>query len=312
VIEKFPASFIYEPPRILGKVLAPDEFSYLTELPRGLPSSSVVLHVSCQTLTVSHIPVLAQKILQALDIDFTTIGGPENCCGSFQWHMGENDYEKQIATLSMSNFRKVKPVTVISTCPDCDASFARHKSAQHTFNHTNILEIFGANIEKLKPLLKHRVERRVTLHYHPEGEARQRDGMNMKALLAAVPGLEILDAPRSVGLGGHCVVQLGTVQPDVTQAMFLEAKSLGATDIIVPYHGCYRQNCKHQLTYDVEVQHYLGILAQSMGLEYDEPFKTLRMLDDLDKAMDHLRPRIEELNFNEQEVRTYVKASVYV
>ena len=311
-VDKVPYVFVFEPPRILGRVLASDDFSYITDPPAGMKSGSVILHVSCQTLTVSHIPYLAQKIMEKLGIDFTTLGGPENCCGSFHWHMGDEDYERQIATLTLNGFRRMKPVRVVSTCPDCDASFERHMARQHTFEHINIAEILVEHVDQLKALMKHPVNKRVALHLHEEGEARQRDAEAVRRLMAAIPGLEVLDAPKAKGLGEHCVKQLGTVQLDVTHAMFTEAKELGADYLVVPYHGCYRQHCKMQLEYGVEVQHYLALLAQAIGIPYEEPFKELRMLDDIDKAMERLRPRIQQLGYREEEVRTYVQGAVYV
>lgn len=272
----------------------------------------VILHVSCQTLTVSHIPFLAQKIMTLLGIDYTTLGGPENCCGAFQWHMGEADYERQIATMTLGSFRRLKPVRVVSTCPDCDDSFQRHTKPQHTFQHTNIAELFAENLDKLRPLMKHPVNRRVAIHSHEDGKERSRDAECIRQLMQAVPGVEVVDAPKSLGLGGHCVVLTNTVKAEVTQAMFEEAKALGVDYLVVPYHGCYRQHCKQQLTYGIEVQHYLAVLAQALGIPYEEPFKQLRLLDDVDKAVEQLRPRIEKLGFKEAEVRDYVKAAIYV
>jgi Cysteine-rich domain len=311
-IAKMPYKNVFEPPRILGRILSDDDFSYITDPPVGMMAGDIILHVSCQTLTVSHIPFLAQKIMQKIGLEFTTLGGPENCCGSFHWHMGDEDYERQIAIMTLGKFRRMKPVRVVSTCPDCDTSFNRHMQQQHTFKRTNIVEILAEHVDKLKELMTVPLEKKIAIHWHAEGEARIRDAAGIRMLLGAIPGLVILDTPKSRGLTGHCVKQFGSVQPEVTQAMFTEARERAADYLVVPYHGCYRQHCKAQLEYGIEVHHYLALMAQSMGIIFREPFKELRMLDDLDKAMEQLRPRIQKFNYSEDEVRAYVSNAIYV
>jgi hypothetical protein len=319
-IPKVPYKIIFEPPRVLGRILADDDFSYITEPPAGMKAGDVILHVSCQTLTVSHIPFLAQKIMEKMGIDFTSLGGPENCCGSFHWHMGDEEYERQIATMALGGFRRMKPVWVVSTCPDCDASFKRHLARQHTYKLTNLAELLAERIEELKPLMTIPVNRKVVIHWHEDGEpgdpagvaeARRRDANCIRRRMEAVPGLTILDAAKAKGIYGHCVKAFGSVHADVTHAMFAEAQELGADYLVVPYHGCYRNHCKEQLKYGIEVHHYLALIAQSMGIPFREPFKELRMLDDIDKAMECLRPRIAQLKFDQDEVRTYLARAVY-
>jgi Fe-S oxidoreductase len=311
-IPKMPYSQIFEPPRILGRVLADDDFEILMEPAKGFKPGGILLHVSCQTMTVSHIPFLAQTIMQRLGLDFSTVGGPENCCGSYHWHMGDEEYERQVATMSLAGFRKSRPTRVVSTCPDCDASFDRHMARQHSYVRSNIAELFGEHVDKLKEFMTIPVNKKIAIHWHDDVPQRARDAANIRLLMEAVPGLEIVDTPKARGLTGHCVKMFGSVQQDVTEAMFTEAKSLGADYLVVPYQGCYRQHCKQQLVYGVEVSHYLSIIAQAIGIPFKEPFKSLRMLDDVDRAMDQLRPKIKRLGFSEPDVRNYLETAVYV
>jgi hypothetical protein len=315
-MQRIPYAAIFSPPRILGSILAQDDFSYLSEPPSKPAPGSVLLHVSCQTLTVSHIPYLAQKILQRLGVDFVTVGGAENCCGAAQWANGDDDYERQVATLTLSGFRRVQPVKVLSTCPDCDSHFRQYMKKQHTFEHMNVVRVFLDNAEKLKSLMKKPVNRRVIVHAHYDNEARAGDAESVRALMNMVPGIEIIESEKARGHGNHCLVKTGrydsTVHDDVTHAMFADARASGADSLVVPYHGCYRQHCKRQLEYGVEVQHYLSILAEALEIPYQETFKELRLLDDIDQAMERLRPRIETHDYTVEEIRPFVQAAIYV
>ena len=292
-------------------MVAPDDLEFVTEPPRGMVAESVILHISCQVHNVPHIPYLAQKIMQRLQIPFTTLGGPENCCGAFHWHFGDKDMEKQVANISLAAFRRVRTRQVLSLCPDCDYSFGRHTTRNHSFSHVNISEIFIEHLDALKALMVNPVERRVIVHHHEQDELRRRDSANIRRLMDAVPGLQILDSPKSLGPGLHCQT-LAPMPADQTAEMFTEAAALRADYLVVPYHSCYRQHCKMQLQYGVEVQYYLGIIAQAIGLPFEERFKELRLLDNVDLAMERLRPRIRKLGHNEEEVRSYVQSVIYL
>ena len=86
--------------------------------------------------------------------------------------------------------------------------------------------------------------------------------------------------------------------------MFAYASELGADYMVVPHHSGYRQHCKMQLQYGVEVQFYLGIVAQAVGLPFEKKLKELRHLDNVDRAVEQLRPRIAKFGYNLENVRS--------
>jgi hypothetical protein len=97
-----------------------------------------------------------------------------------------------------------------------------------------------------------------------------------------------------------------------TNIMFSEAVDLKADYLVTPYHSCYRQHCKMQLKFGLEVHHYLSLIAKSIGLPFEEIFKELRLLDDVDAAVERLKPRIEQLGYSTEEVHRYVKSVIYM
>lgn len=310
-MKKIPYVKVFERTRVLGSVIGSKDLEFVTEPPRGMKAAPTILHISCQVHNVPHIPFLAQKILKALEVDFSTLGGPENCCGAFHWHFGDEDMEKQVANISLAAFQRVQAKRVLSLCPDCDYSFGRHIGKQHRYEHLNISEIFVEQLDRLKGLMTHPVRKRVIVHSHTKDEMRARDAANIRRLIEAVPGIEILKAPKALGPGIHCQT-VAPMPADMTADMFTEAQALKADYLVVPYHSCYRQHTKMQLKYGVEVQYYLGIIAMAMGLPFEEKFKELRLLDDVDLAMERLRPRIQELGHKEEDVRAYVQGVVYL
>ena len=256
-----------------------------------------------------HIPLLGQRILQRIGLDCVIVGGPENCCGTLHEHFDDKDLAKTSVKIAVTGFRRLKPRKVVSICPDCDEIFAEYAGDRLPFEHSNISSLF---IEYLGVLKEHMqpVPMRAIAHVHRVNASRQTDANNMLTILRAIPGLELIEAPHSGGPGQHCQT-LHPMSDEDQLVMFEEARSLGAETLIVPYHSCYRQHCKMQISHGVEVHHYFSILAKSLGIPFEEPFKTLRLMDDMEAALDALRPRIEGLGYDQEEVRSYLARTVY-
>ena len=112
------------------------------------------------------------------------------------------------------------------------------------------------------------------------------------------------------GPGIHCQT-VHPMPPADQAAMFAEARELGADALVVPYHSCYRQHIKMQLEYGIETEHYFGLLAQALGIAYEEPFKRYRLTDNVNTVMRMLRPRIEQHGYDADLVRVYVERAVF-
>jgi hypothetical protein len=310
MLKKIPYTTVFERTRVLGNVIKPEGLHFETELAAGEIAEDLVLHVSCQVINVPHVAYLSQKIMEALGLKFTTLGGPEYCCGAYHWHFGDLDFEKQIAKISLNGFQRSKTRTVVSICPSCDDSFGRHKVPTHTFRHCNIADLLVERLDDLRPMMKP-LPCHIIMHDHDVDEIRRRNSANVRTLIEAIPGVEFLPAKHAMGPGIGCQ-SVAPMPAEDTNVMFREAVELKADYLVMPYHSCYRQHCKMQLVSGVEVHHYLSLIAKSIGLPFEEIFKELRLLDDVDAAVERLKPRIKQLGYNEEEVRRYVKSVIYM
>jgi hypothetical protein len=310
MLKKISYTTVFERTRVLGNVIKPNGLHFETELAAGETAEQLVLHISCQVMNVPHVAYLSQKIMERLDLKFTTLGGPEYCCGAYHWHFGDLDFEKQIAKISLNGFQQSKTRTVVSICPSCDDSFGRHKNANYTFRQCNIADLLVERLDALRPMMKP-LPCRIVMHDHDADDIRIRNSANVRTLIEAIPGVEFLSPKHAMGPGIGCQ-SVAPMPLEDTETMFREAIDLKADYLVVPYHSCYRQHCKMQLAFGVEVHHYLSLIAKSIGLPFEEIFKELRLLDDVDAAVEKLKPKIRELGYSEEEVRKYVNSVIYM
>lgn len=309
-ISQRPMSYagVFDNVRLLGEVLAVDKFDWMREISPGT-TMPFVLHLSCMAHYTPHIPYLAQKIMQKIGLDCPILGGPENCCGALHHHLGDDKFAAQTAKIGIAGFRRARPTTVLSICPDCDEAFGRFMPAERPFHHSNLSELFVDQLERIKPMMQP-VNKTVVLHVHEHSDARVRDAQNVEKLLRAIPGLRVVPAKNNVGPGAHCQF-LAPMSKENQQAMFAEAAALGATTLVVPYHSCYRQHLKMELRFPVKVEHYLSVLGASLQITAREEYKRLRLLDDLNKTVEEVRPRFDELGYSTEQIRSMVKFALY-
>jgi len=300
----------FETIRLLGDALRPNGLTWLTELKGTATQADIVLHISCNAHFTLFIPYIAQEILRKLGKSFVVFGGPESCCGSIQFNMGDPDLEEMNAKLALLMFNRTKPQLLVSICPDCDEVFEKFRPTPVRFAITNISELFVTYLDELRPHLG-RVDKKVVIHHHASGPQRVADEKNMRTLLEAIPGIEIIDARANLGPGIHCQTVKPMSESD-QKAMVDEAISCGADSLVVPYHSCYRQHIPLELSYPIKVEHYLGLLAQSLGIAYDEPYKRLRLVDDVDRVMEELRPTVEQQGFEVEAVKPWIRRAIFL
>jgi hypothetical protein len=309
MVPKKSYTFKFEATRVLGHLLAPADFEWATVPPRG-EQAPLVIHLSCNAHFTVFIPYLIQQILRKVGLETLVLGGPENCCGNPQIMFGDLDLEPKVAMAALRGFERLKPQTVLSICPDCDDNFNKHKTESMGFRYVNASQIFVDHLDELSKLMQP-VHRRVVVHTHDANDKRMGDRDLIMTILKAIPGLQILTSEHSGGPGNHCQTQR-PMASGAQAGMFKEARELGADAIVVPYHSCYRQHISKQLDHGVEVVHYAGLLAASLGIEFDETLKRLRLLNEVEAVVDDLRPKIAAFGYDEDEVRSYVESTIFI
>ena len=295
--------------RTLGLLMRPRGLDWVTEPPSPAHDVDIVLHISCNAHYTLFIPYIAQEVLRRLGKKFIVFGGPESCCGFMQVHVGDADLEEETARKTLLGFNRTHPQLLVSVCPDCDEAFEKYRLSNMRFEIANISDLFDRYLDELRALMRP-VNRRAVVHYHSVNAARQTDAARIRRLLEAIPGLQLIEAQKNHGPGIHCQTTAPMSAED-QESMFAEASAIGADTLIVPYHSCYRQHCKMELRYKVDVQHYLGILAESLGIAFEEPFKALRLLNSVDAVMEKLRPSIATQVYDEDTVRGFVERAIF-
>ena len=279
--------------RVLSRLqLAPDILERLS--PKSHPGDKnvpdVVFYTGCNMLKTPHIGLLCLDILERLDFTYEVHGGPSTCCGILQFRPGDVEGSARQALKSIEKLTKSKSSRILSWCPTCQIQFSEvalptyEEILSSTFNMTMFPNFLLEHLEKLKPLLQQRVEKRVALHEY-SGELGVVEAV--KTLLDAIPGLEVVDlGHRSAGYTGTALAPMKDYLKKSIKDTLLTAEKLNVDTLVGIYHNDHREFSGHEAAWNFKVANYMELLGESMGLDQPDIFKQFKLMGDVDAIIE--------------------------
>jgi len=265
----------------------------------------VVFYTGCNVMKTPHIVLLALDIMDAMGILYSVMGGPSACCGVLQFGAGDLATSGRIAYRTVDRLAAAAP-RALSWCPTCQVQLTEiaAPAAKSNLDMAPFVRFLAERLDTLRPLLKHRVEKRVGLHEHPGNpgvpEAAQ-------AILRAIPGLDFVDLeqPR-VGYMCNKLTPLPAFKQDVHRNQLQAAADAGVTTLAGIYHACHRELCSHERDWPFEVVNFLELVGESMGLQHPDLFKRLKIMQDVDAILQDSATLIETNGLDLDEARDVI------
>jgi hypothetical protein len=164
------------------------------------------------------------------------------------------------------------------------------------------------NLDKLTPLLKNPVNKRIALHEYA-GELGVMEAV--RGVLQAIPGIEIIElGHRSAGYTGTALAAMKDYQRKSIAKTLRKAEEMRVDTLVGIYHNDHREFSGHELAWSFEVANYMELVGESMGINQPDIFKQLKLMGDVDAIMLSARDLIEEYGLDHAEVREVVIADI--
>jgi hypothetical protein len=135
-------------------------------------------------------------------------------------------------------------------------------------------------LDCLRPLLRRRVDMRIALHRHPgiRGVVEAAED-----ILRAVPGVELIDLKQpAVGLMSNYFRALPAYRRELQRNELDAAERAEVDALVAVYHADHRELCAHERDYPFRIMNVLEIVGASMGIEHEDQFKRLKLMQDVD------------------------------
>ena len=209
----------------------------------------VLLFLGCTAVydvNVKQIAVSTINILETLGIDYGCLGGEERCCGSVLMRMGDKEFER-IASDNIKQINSLNIQTLVSSCSGCFKTIKEDypKVGKLNFEVLHTVEFLRRQVEEGHLFFQTPVEKRVT--FHDPCHLGRASGVfeDPRVLMRAIPGLELIEMPRSreysrcCGAGGGLKAGFPDIQNKMAQRRVQEAEASGAEELISACPFCY-------------------------------------------------------------------------
>jgi heterodisulfide reductase subunit D len=271
-----------------------EDRSWLLKAPRDGERHDVVLYLGCNVLRTSHMIQTVTAIFDRLGLDYVAVGGPTYCCGIQHHRRGQEASGERYANHTIELLQKMAPREVVMWCPSCIQFYDEVLHADLPFPKRHTAEFLADRLERGDFTFTQRVDARVALHYHRASEPREREGLAGRRLLAAVPGIEMVDLEPDPRWGRTCTRLAEQLGADVWHQMVVDdidqALAGGATHMAGIYHGCHRELCRFEAERPIVFEHYLTLFARALGIEFEDTYKKYMHWGDPDRILEDATP----------------------
>jgi heterodisulfide reductase subunit D len=271
----------------------------------------VVFYTGCNLLKTPHIALICLDVLDRLDVRYEVMGGVSHCCGVIQFGAGDFAGSNRVALNSIDKLAAPGAARVLAWCPSCQVHFGEIHLPTYTaatgetpFDFDPFYTFLEERLDDLRPLLRHRVEKRVALNERPGHPAVTRA---VKAVLGAIPGLELveLDVPRA-GVMSNSLSILPDFKRRLREQEFAAAAAAGVTTLATVYHACHRELVQHSPEVAFEIINAMELVGESMGIVHADLYKQLVLLQDVDAIIAESAESIDEYGLPLDDLRDVV------
>lgn len=276
-----------------------------------------LLAFGCAVQHTPHLMVEATAVFDALGIDYAAVAGRQFCCGRpFQRMGGDQEAADLISGKSYERFVRHRPNVTVQWCGACMLQYLDVISGQTDppFDVIHVTRYLADLLREMGDSVpwKTEVPAKVVLHTHDEFLPQQdTDTQSILEILELIPGVEYVGpiSPPSAGspcslTGPTAVSVLNTLSTTEYRVAVAElegqARARGADTLVTPYHKCQMEWSKFA-TKKLPVREWMSLLAEALGVGYEDRFTTYWQLGDPQRIVELSRAEWQSWGMTEQQ-----------
>lgn len=275
--------------------LVPEDYRRLLVPPRQRPAE-LVFYTGCNALRTPHLLFNVMLVLDALEADYEVLGGPSSCCGviATKWE-GEQKVGGRFTANTIARFESFEPRKVLNWCPTCqihlDETMGGFVPRGYDFDH--ITDYLLARADELRARFIQSVPLRVVLHAH---QGVPEVGRNVQALLAAIPGLEVVETvwESAYTCGGSGCSKAPALRDREHAELIERVRAQRADALVTLYHGCHMAFLPAARTGEFAVLNFTDLLAQALGrAPHEDRLQQFSLTNEWQAIVREARPYLE-------------------
>jgi len=232
-------------------------------------------------------------VLDRLGVDYEVLGGTGNCCGITFMRTGQPAIAHAQVAQTLSNMAAFTPQEVLTWCPSCNvhmSDFVLEPEAPE-FPMQHVTGYLTAHLPELQKHFVQPVHKRVALHEHHGVDGVSED---VRRLLQAIPGLELVTIPQLSDHGHQCTGLRNTpAAKDNVHRVVLEQAVAAGVDVLADiYHSCHRELVVAEQDHPLAIENFISLIGEAMGITRQDLYKRLVLYHDIEQVLAEAAPYI--------------------
>ena len=259
--------------------------------------AEVVFYFGCNILRTPEIALTVLDVLERLGVDYEVLGSTGNCCGITFMRAGEADIAQAQAAQTMHNMAAFTPQEVLTWCPSCNVHMHDFvlDVVPPAFPMRHVTAYLVDRLADMQQLFTQPVRKRVALHEHHGVDGVVED---VRRLLQAIPGLELVSIPQLHDHGHQCAgFRNAPIAKQNVHRTVLEHAAAAGVDVLAGiYHSCHRELAAAEQDYPFAVQNFISLVGEAMGITREDLYKRLLIYRDIERVLAEAAPYIQANN----------------
>ena len=257
----------------------------------------MVFYFGCNILRTPEIALTVLDVLERLGVDYEVLGSTGNCCGITFMRAGEADIAQAQAAQTMHNMAAFTPQEVLTWCPSCNVHMHDFvlDVVPPAFPMRHVTAYLVDRLADMQQLFTQPVRKRVALHEHHGVDGVVED---VRRLLQAIPGLELVSIPQLHDHGHQCAgFRNAPIAKQNVHRTVLEHAAAAGVDVLAGiYHSCHRELAAAEQDYPFAVQNFISLVGEAMGITREDLYKRLLIYRDIERVLAEAAPYIQANN----------------
>ncbi|HUL64002.1 MAG TPA: hypothetical protein VLW55_05250 [Burkholderiaceae bacterium] len=208
----------------------------------------------------------------------------------------------------MRHFARYGASHVLIWCPSCNEVYDEVLAPrqQIPFSYEHVTAFIARHLDRIRCV--RRIERKVAIHHHSGHAQSVADWQNVRRILQAIPGIDLIDLDAEASSGRHCspkwISEEGLARWRAKMTNLLEAARDARVDAVATvYHSCQREICEREAQFPFAIVNYMSLLGEAMGIEHADFYKACKLKADPDAIYEDVLPYVNANRLDSVRIR---------
>ncbi|MCG8483347.1 MAG: (Fe-S)-binding protein, partial [Clostridia bacterium] len=297
--------------RILSSIqVSKENYDWISN-ERIIENADVVFFPGCNIYYQPDKLLAALEVLNEVNENYSFIPGLDYCCGNIQMLNGDLDNGEKAYRGLINRLRELKPKKVVFWCSSCIVRILEIIADYEDFNFEilSVSQYLTQNKDKLN--FKHAIHKNLVVHDPCKVLYTEIDPIGPRELLKSIEGVSVIDkntdTKDELCCGISSPFMVTERMKNLQDKCLNEVVNMDVHALVDVCHACHNFFLNQAEEVDFDMDSYILMIAQALGLEHQDFFKEIKKCKSLDEIKSLTKDYYSASPYTEQEIDAEIK-----